>query len=353
MKRIIITVSIFAFIIFRAGSLEITEGKIKLDINRSNGRFSLYYLDDVIKKSYVPLLFDKDPETTSLFVSMDNKIYTMGDSSSFSQELVKNNDSSASLIWTSKQIRVTETFSLIKSLKSAFLDGMKISIIIENLSENPKQIGLSYLFDTYLGESSKVHFKTDTGLSISTETGYSSSFPNYFVSPSEKKSFSGLQCMLKGPGITLPDKVIFANWKRLKDNLWNFNVQNSRNFNLLPYSINDSAAALYYNQVSINKGKKREITIVLGAFTNSIFQGKKSTDESSEMNKLYIQTVETPEDSSNIEASLKTDLIAVDDLLKKIDEKLKYPQLINNEDLNLIKQIIDNLNQRKILYKNR
>ncbi len=357
MKKILLPFIIFPFLFlflsFNSFALEKTSGRIKLDLHEQTGRFSLSYLEDVSAGTYVPLLFAKDPETTTLYISLDNKIYSMGDSTFFDQRVLKENNDTVSYIWESSQIVITESFSLIKSAKSALTDGIKITVTVKNVSEITKKVGLSYLLDTYLGEKSKIHFKTDSNTVINSETYYSSDFPSYFVSPYNSSAFGGLEVMLKGPGITPPEKVIFANWKRLKDNIGNYNIQNSRNFNLLPYSINDSAAALYYDQRSVAPGNQFKIVIALGAFTGSYFQGNTEEESTSEINKLYVQTVETPDDTTNVEASLKTDLIAADDLITKIDEKLNYPEQVTAEEINLIQQIIDNLKQRKKLYEKR
>ncbi len=336
-------------------SFELSSGRIKLELHENTGRFSVYYLMDVADEKYIPLLFSKDPQTTALYVSMDNKVFTMGDSSFFDQKIEENSNESASFVWKSKQLEVTQNFSLVKSVKSAFIDGIRIAITVKNISQDSKRIGIGYLLDTYLGESSKIHFKTDSGMVIDKETYYSSNFPEYVVSPYEKGDgkFKGLQLMLKGPGITIPDKIIFANWKRLKENIWNYTIQNSRNFNLLPYSINDSAAALYYNPYILKPGEKRTVTIVMGAFTGSYFQGKDTDEDTSEINKLYLLTASGPVNSTNVEAAVKTDLIAVEDLISKLNEKLKYPNQVTGDELNLIKQIIDNLEKRKKLYENR
>ncbi len=355
MKRFFCIAAALLMISVNTYSLELSSGRIKLELHENTGRFSVYYLVDVADEKYIPLLFSKDPQTTSLYVSMGNKVFTMGDSSFFDQSIVENSGESASFVWKSKQLEVTQNFTLIKSVKSAFIDGLKITVTVKNISQDSKRIGIGYLLDTYLGESSKIHFKTDGGMVIDKETYYSSDFPEYVISPYEKgkDKFKGLQIMLKGPGITIPDKIIFANWKRLKENIWNYTIQNSRNFNLLPYSINDSAAALYYNPYILKSGEKRTVTMVIGAFTGSFFQGKDADEDTSEINKLYLLTASGPENYSDTEATVKTDLIAVEDLISKIDEKLKYPNQVTEDELNLLKQIIDNLEKRKKLYENR
>ncbi len=354
MKKLLLTICLVLFIVSGIAALELSGGKIKVKLYDESGRFSLYFLDTLSGSTYVPLFFDKDPKTTALFVNTGNRVYTMGDSSFFKQDLQSINATTASFLWTSKILDVTETFTLVKSLKNAFFDGVKITITLNNKSETKLNTGVSYLLDTYLGEKDKTHFITANGMDIQAETYYTSDLPAYFVSPLKKnKSFKGLQCMLEGPGITIPDKVIFANWKRLKENTFSYRVQDSRNFNFLPYSINDSAAALYYNQEILPPGGQRKIVIVMGAATGSLFQGTTAQAETAEMNKLYLQTAQTGGEPTNTEASVKTDLLAVNNLLKKINSLLESPGLEQKGDLDLMKNIIGNLKQRKKLYENR
>ena len=232
-------------VLLPCSALEITEGKIKIIIHENSGSFSAYYLDDINSGKYVPLLFEKDPETSILSIMVNNKIYKMGNSSGFSRDIYSTS-TGGKIVWESKVLKATQEFSFVKSTGSSLSDGFKITIRVENISDQNNLIGISYLFDTYLGEDQNAHFTLDSGISITSEDSYSSQFPNSWISPSTDTNIGGLQGMIRGPGITVPDKIIFANWKRMQDNMWNFQVKRSRNFNLIPYSINDSAVSFIY-----------------------------------------------------------------------------------------------------------
>ena len=332
-------------------SLELTEGRFKITLHEDSGSFSIFYLQDINSGKYIPLLFNKDPETSLLSIMADNKNYKMGNTSVFSTEILKT-PKGAEIVWESTTLKVTEAFSFVKSQNSSLSDGIKISIIIENTSENNTNIGLTYLFDTYLGEDQNDHFLLDSGTAVSSEDIYTSNFPNSWISPSSETDFMGLQGMIRGPGITVPDKIIFANWKRLHDNLWNYQVKKSRNFNLIPYSINDSAVSVTYDPLKVTKGQKREVIIVIGAYSNSSFKGISSIGDSG-IDTLFDQTLNTESDPQNTETSVKTDLIATTDLIKKIDSFLQFPDNITDSEIDLIVQILETLKQRKNLYENR
>ena len=348
--RLLTYILLFTYIL-PVYSADITEGRIKLSINENKGTYTPYYLDDVNTGKYIPLLFAKDPETTILSIMVDNKIYKMGNTSIFSNEYFTT-PRGGQIVWTSTVLKVTEDFSFLKSKASSLSDGFKITLTVENISENNNYIGIAYLFDTYLGEDQDSHFFLDTGEKITSEDSYSRNFPAYWVSPSKNSTVSGLQGMLRGPGITVPSKIIFANWKRLKDNLWNFTVKKSRNFNLIPYSINDSAVAFIYDPIRIESKSKRTVVIALGGFSNSTF-GASESIESSGINALFDKTLNTDKDPQTTETSVKTDLIAITDLIKKINNFLEYPDTASKGEIDLINQILETLKQRKTLYENR
>lgn len=332
-------------------ALELTEGKMKIIIHENSGSFSAYYLDDINSGKYLPLLFEKDPETSFLSIMVNNKIYKMGNSSGFSRDIYSTT-TGGKIVWESSVLKVTEEFSFLKSNGSSLSDGFKISIIIENFSDQNNLIGITYLFDTYLGEDQNTHFTLDSGISVESEDSYSSQFPNSWISPSSDTNVKGLQGMIRGPGITVPDKIIFANWKRLQDNIWNFQVKKSRNFNLIPYSINDSAVSITYEPIKVSSKSSREVVIVLGGYNNSSFKATSAIDKS-EIDTIFDQTINTETDPQDIETSLRSDLIATTDLIQKIDNLLQFPESVTDNEIDLIEQILETLKQRQKLYEDR
>ncbi|MEW5816277.1 MAG: hypothetical protein AB1798_12880, partial [Spirochaetota bacterium] len=324
--RILFSPVIALLCISSLSALEIKEGRIKLVLNEDAGRFTAYYLNDVRTNKYTALFLDQDPRTTVLSVIIGNKVYRMGESAGFSQSVEKT-VSGARYTWKSNMIEAGEDFSFIKSKNSPLADGIKIAITIKNISEQDLSIGIRYLIDTYLGEKSNLHFRTDSISRITNETSFSGrSMPKYLVSYSEDSGIPGLQIMTQVEGISIPDNVIIANWKRLNDNTWSYEVNTTRNFNQLPYSINDSAACLYYNPVQLARNKAMTITLVMGSFVEEGFNiteaAKPSTGISEIFDKTIIQPSPTGSGGNEIDISVQTDLISVTDLISKINAKL-------------------------------
>jgi len=351
MKLPSIIILFIVFLSLPCFALELTEGKMKIIIHEDSGSFSAYYLDDINSGKYIPLLFEKDSETSILSIMVDNKFYKMGNSSGFSRDIYST-PFGGKIVWESKVLKVTEDFSFLKSNESSLSDGFKITISVENVSDQNSLIGITYLFDTYMGEDQNTHFMTDSGTTIASEDSYLSQFPNFWISPSQNTNIMGLQGMVRGPGITVPDKIIFANWKRLQDNMWNFQVKKSRNFNLIPYSINDSAVLVIYDPIRVSSKSGRDIVIAMGGYNNSSFKAT-SEIESSEFDTIFEQTINTETDPQDTESSVRSDLIATTDLIHKIDALLQFPESVTDNEIDLIEQILETLKQRQKLYEDR
>ena len=329
--------------------LEITNGKMKLVIYETTGRFSLYLLEDVRKNLYTPLFLAQDPRTTVLTVLVNNKVFRMGEAAEFVQT-VEQTVQGARIVWKSPQLEVTEEFTFIKSKQSALSDGVSISITLRNISEQDLSLGIRYLFDTHLGEKANAHFILSDGREIKSELELTRPLPLYLVSRVD--TLVGFQCMLSSEGVTQPDRVVFANWKRMNDSSWTFESSQARNFNLLPYSVNDSAVFLYYNPISVLSSGTRSIKIAVGNFTPDGFSTGEGGGESSAISTLYNQAVVAssgPADS--LEISVRTDLISISDLIRELDKKLSMASPITEEEIIVYRQILEELQKRKAAYE--
>jgi len=154
---------------------------------------------------------------------------------------------------------------------------------------------------------------------------------------------------LQGSGITSADKVVLANWKRLNDATWDYEVRSSRNFNALPYSINDSGIAIYFEPNTLSPGSKREITMALGAYNERGFSA--SSGATSEIADVFNQTMNSRTgDSQDTNLSVQTDLLTINDLLKKINKKFDTGETLTESELDLMTQVINELKKRMNKY---
>jgi hypothetical protein len=260
----------FLFVVIPLSALDVADGRIRLSLMEGIGRFVLSCQTSGSTGVYVPLLAAQDPRTTVLSIVVGNKIYRMGESSEFSEKAEKVTGG-ARFTWKSSFIQVTETFTFIAAADSNVSTGVRVDLSLKNLSEQGITAGARYHLDTYLGESRGVHFRTSVLAQVSKElTVTPVDKTTWWESPlaGDPDGF-GFQVMTSGAGLTVPDRVVFANWKRLSDSNWAYDTSAARSFSLLPYSVNDSAAAQYYEPRAIPRSGELTITLVMGLFSKA------------------------------------------------------------------------------------
>jgi hypothetical protein len=335
-------------------ALDVSDGRVRLSLTEGIGRFVLSVQTGGTSGVYLPLLASQDPRTTSLSIVAGNKVYRMGESSEFSEKAEKV-PGGARFTWKSSFLQVTETFTFIAAADASVSTGVRIDLSLKNLSEQDITAGARYIFDTYLGESRNLHFRTSSLAVLTKETALvPADKAAWWESPlaSDPDGF-GFQVMMSGPGLTVPDRVVFANWKRLSDSSWAYDVSAARNFSLLPYSVNDSAVAQYYGPRSIPRSGEATFTLAVGLFSKAGYSTVPATPVAP-----VAPAVSTPpaDFSSDVKESLtegknaasdadaaRADLSAVNAILNELDSK---PGGVTDDEMALIEAALKDLGSR-------
>jgi hypothetical protein len=298
-------------------ALDVSQGIVKLTLYESSGRFCLSCLTDQKKNTYTPFILDKDPRTSFLAISVGNKVYRMGESSEFRQS-TERSEKGARFVWTSSMISVVEEFSFVSSAGSSQADGIRIDLVIKSASDKTISVGVRYL--SPLG--------------------------------GDKDGF-GLMWMLSGGGVTAADRTVFANWKRLSDASWGYETSATRNFNLLPYSVNDSAVSMYWDQREIAKDQELRIVSLLGRYSPEGF----STGESSALTQTPTQPTSSSTTTAGTTAAAAsgisekpgirlTDLDTLNALITRMDQRISSGEPISDDELERFRQALEELKTR-------
>jgi hypothetical protein len=332
-----------------AGALDVSDGRIKLSLLEASGRFSLSGQAKGANGAFVPLLAYQDPRTTVLSIVVGNKVYRMGESSDFSQK-AERTAGGARFVWKSAFLQVTETFTFIASDGSPVTNGVQIDIAMKNLSDQEQKAGVRCLFDTYLGESSFIQFRTDSLSQMAHEMALTpADQAAYWVSPlSGDPDDFGLQVMTAGAGVTVPDRVVFANWKRLSDSSWSFESSPTRNFSQLPYSVNDSAACQYYNPRSLPRDGTLTVTLALGIYARTGFAATASTVQG--FTQDVQKSLNAGKSAADAAGAVRADLATVNRILAQLDQAAAAGTPPTGEELALMEAALKDLKARAAGY---
>jgi hypothetical protein len=346
-SRVIAAAILLAAFCIPAAGLELTSGPIKLTLYEGRGRFSLASQAKNTSGAFIPLLASDDPRTSRLDIVAGNKIYTMGESPEFRETAERAGDG-ARFVWKSAFLQVTETFSFVPTAGSNLTGGIRIDLSLKNLSSQDVAIGARYILDTYLGEASFVHFQTDTLKQVTHELTITPADKTpWWVSPlpGDPDGF-GFQVMIAGAGVTAPDRVVFANWKRLTDSSWSFETSAVRTFSLLPYSVNDSAAGQYYDPRTVAKGGEALISLVMGRYNKNGLSGAIPESASASASSAAAPNAAASTPPSAAARAATADLASVDAILAEIDAALAAGTPLSSERLASIESTLKDLSGR-------
>lgn len=341
-RSLLATIALVAFALLplgQAAALEAKEGLVRIVVNEANGRFAIYRLVDVAKGKYETFLFDQDIRTSFATLSVDGRQVKLGDASDYRLSTTRT-DTGVLLEFRSSSCVARESIDFAKSEGAALADGVRVGFELENVSERDSMIGLRFLADTFLAEKSGIHFATDTSQRIAYETAFAAnSLPVWLATPGEQVNFM-IQPSRSGPD--RPDTLLLANWKRLSDASWGFDANPQRNFTLVPYSINDSAVAIFWEPVAVARGGSRRMSFVMGAFNA---KGYPSSTGQTATERIFESTV-LEAGAGNAQTALAADLVAVRDLIAQIDRAMASGS-IKPDELAAWNKILDRLEERK------
>ncbi len=222
-----------------AGAIEIEVDNYILTIGDQSGHFAVEYQRDGRR---LPLFFTENPRTSSVSMRYGDAVIRFTDDKDFVVSVQEFQDSIITQ-YSIENLRHQQRFSFIEGPNGS-IAGIAVDLSLVNIDTPQAQAELRMILDTTLGEQRPGHFSTSRNPSITRE---------YQFSPNSSESWIlsyngdyGLLLTLAGSGATAPRTALSANWKRLSEASWDYETQENRNFNLLPFSINDSALAMYY-----------------------------------------------------------------------------------------------------------
>lgn len=253
---------LFILLVFRLGANETKDGYIRMFINEKTGRFDLSFLTDTEKTQY-SYLFNKNANTSFFDVNINGTSYRLGESRAFTTRVDRENDEPV-VIYDSKSVMIKMNFTPVKTISSPNANGIRITVLINNKSEDDLDVGLRLLIDTSLGEGRKnIPFATENN-NINREIIIeSSSDERFWVSRGKNVSLMGSIADPLDVTAKRPDYLHFANWKKLSDVPWKASYHEGRSFNKLPYSIGDSAVSYYWEPVALETGNQLTYTVCL------------------------------------------------------------------------------------------
>lgn len=286
------------------------------------------------------LFEDSDPGTSYLTITVDERNYRLQKSSFFNQH-IEEYPGLIILHWSNKILHVTQSVQVDNQIK-----GFKVNISVRNLSKNYISVGMKQIIDTF-NNTADADFLIDGDIPIDSEKSWSdSAIPPYWgTNPLKSDDF---HVSFTSYGDRKPDQLVFSNWKRLSDSDWSFNIREGRDFSLLPYSINDSAAGIFYNPISIPPGTEISVQYALtaGGPALTLSEGKKMDTEIS-----IPSPVSVSDKSLILSYSFQYDLDLIDEFINSINTLLLLENPVYNTQIEYYQAELEKLKQKLSHYE--
>ena len=261
MRRSILVLTAAILLTSGAFGLTVERGRLRLTLDEESSRFSLFL--NTTGDTWEPLFYAADPRSSALDILLGNRVIRIGDSGNFSQ-VAEETEGGARYVWASDTLQVVQEFIFIRGASSTEYDAVQMNVTVTNLGEAESTVGVRLLIDTDLGEPDNVHFVSPTQERITREYAWDVATPDtYVLSPASESSY-GFQMMLRDDQVTPIESAVVANWKRLSDSTWEYDANTTRNFNRLPYSINDSALLVTYPTTVLESGESYSVIAQFG-----------------------------------------------------------------------------------------
>ena len=262
LKALALSIFFITSCFYNLSASEAVNGYIRLILNESSGRYSIYFLSNPNSSRYEPLFSGDDPATSYASVLINGKVYRLG-GKYFKSRIEKQGNGFPSFIFEGENITVTQVFTPIKSANSKFINGVMITYTIQNTGGEEAATGLRILIDTDLNEKLSNTFLTGEQV-VKNETlleGHSGQ--RFWISRGKNTALMGSIINPVDRDAKTPDFIHFANWKRLNDAPWKIKYVKKRSFTNAPFSINDSAVCYYFDPQVLVPGSEFTYSIVL------------------------------------------------------------------------------------------
>lgn len=271
----LVTSSLYSF----SPLVKLTNEYIKIIGHPESGRFIIKTTGgdpELDTDQNADLLKEEYPPTSLTTLRIDERDYIFGDTGAgyFVTRLMER-DGKMICVWSARNIEITQILKIVKGPTTGRMDTVEISYIIWNKDSREHNIGIRIMLDTYLGGNDNVPFKLPGIGDVTTETAlYKDNIPDYWyafdnlINPNIR-----VQGTLKVAGANNPDKVIFANWGKIRKNLWDFVIEKGKPF-LRPSGEPDSAIAIYWFPRKFNPNDTFTVATYYGLYGAMMYKGR-------------------------------------------------------------------------------
>ncbi len=218
---------------------QVASGKhFEVSINKT-GRPEIFHIQGDVK---TPIWDKENKSNLVIYVKDTSKRFYLHDMGRFN---TYNESNDLFIKWRVEGLEIIEKYTPLDE------NSLNYSVEIINRGDKSRSVGLYFIYDTYLGESSGKHFIDSEKVVYTREktfTGYE--IPRSIKSLNDQQI--GVEYIFALEERKVPERVILGNWEQLsKSRKWPYIPKDGGLFSYGYYSIDDSGIGIQFPQVSL------------------------------------------------------------------------------------------------------
>jgi hypothetical protein len=179
--------------------------------------------------------------------------------------------------WELKSMLLEQVIDIVPGDSSHLPDSLRITYFVKNQDTVPHNVGIRLLFDTFIGPEDSGPFLVPLSGVVMMEKK-TSNCPDFFIGlDSLLEPYIQFQATLKGPGLSPPDVLVFANAEKLNNSPWDMDIE-KKSFRNPDTGLSDTAYALYWDPIAFpeesDPKSKKKLSTKIGLYGSTITAGE-------------------------------------------------------------------------------
>lgn len=262
-KLKIITLGFIAFSLACSnlfGQISIASKYIEVVMDNTSGRFYIATLvgePDNPRDDKKKILFEKIPPTTYPSLFVDGEGFVVGTDDGFFEGRPGISKNRLVWVWRPKKFDKVKLLQIIEIVTNPFTlreDMARISYMVVNENNKEHRVAVRLILDTVLGEGDSAPFFVPPFGKVENEiVFYEGNMPEVWYSfdslSTPKVRTMGIVSGIEG--VSTPSKLIFANWRKLGREKWEYTPEVGASFGGGLFGGRDSAVAIYFEETKL------------------------------------------------------------------------------------------------------
>lgn len=240
---------------------KITGSLFSLFVDGETSKFILYGRNKIEDKMS-PLLAEDFPPSTYFKFYINKDLVPFGEGGKGRKSEISKVGNDLQYFWSNDVIKIVIVYTLLSSIDKKPADTLLLRMNIENLSDDKYLVGILFCVDTLLGEAKRKHFLLDGSTLLNKEAEYKKNIPFRYIGSYSESLKMGINILFDERYIDKPDRIYFTNWKKgFTDE--KYKVKPGVDFDLKPYSLNDSAVFIEYEDMTVDTASSIDRNFIL------------------------------------------------------------------------------------------